>query len=144
MNKENLDRNIELLKRQQYWLSISYKEVKQIGIKKQYSIDEFGRFETLCSRFARSIDFLVRKLYRAIDEYEFETQGTLIDVINRAHKRGLLESIEEIRIIKDIRNTITHEYVEEGLIAIFNDVLDYAPHLLALMEKSIEYHKVKY
>ena len=144
MNKENLDKNIELLKRQQYWLSISYEEVKKIGIKKQYSIDEFGRFETLCSRFARSIDFLVRKLYRAIDEYEFETQGTLIDVINRAHKRGLLDSIEEIRIIKDIRNTITHEYVEEGLIAIFNDVLDYAPNLLALMEKSIEYHKVKY
>jgi hypothetical protein len=57
MNKENLDKNIELLKRQQYWLSISYEEVKKIGIKKQYSIDEFGRFETLCSRFARSIDF---------------------------------------------------------------------------------------
>ena len=85
-----LEENIRLLQKQMNWLEISYKECKEIGLKSNYSIDEFGRFETLCSRFSRSIDFLIRKFLRTLDAYEFETQGTLVDVVNRAHKRGLL------------------------------------------------------
>jgi len=143
MSVDNLSANIKLLKRQIYWLKISYDETLSIGIKKQYSIDEFGKFETLCSRFSRSIDFLVRKVFRSIDEYEFEAQGTLIDVVNRAHKRGLLEDVEEIRMIKEIRNAIAHEYVEEGLLGIFEDVLRYTPKLLVMMQKSVDYYEVK-
>ncbi len=142
MSKENLVANIKLLKRQIYWLKISYDETKIIGIKEQYSIDEFGKFETLCSRFSRSIDFLVRKVYRSIDEYELETQGTLIDVVNRAHKRGILDDIEELRMIKEIRNSIAHEYVEEGLLKVFEDVLLYTPKLQAMMQKSVDYGKL--
>ena len=141
MSKENLAVNIKLLKRQIYWLEISYNETKNIGIKQQYNVDEFGKFETLSSRFSRSINFLVRKVYRSIDEYEFETQGTLIDVVNRAHKRGLLDDIEEIRMIKEIRNSIAHEYVEDGLLVIFEDVLNYTSKLLVMMQKSVDYYE---
>jgi hypothetical protein len=28
----------------------------------------------------------------------FENQGTLIDVVNNAHKRGLIEDIDEFRV----------------------------------------------
>ncbi len=139
MNKENLIINIKLLKRQIYWLQISYDETKSIGIKKQYSVDEFGRFETLCSRFSRSINFLVRKVYRSIDEYEFETQGTLIDVVNRTHKRGLLDNVGDVRVIKEIRNSIAHEYIEEGLLDLFEDVLKYASKLLVIMKMCVDY-----
>lgn len=137
--KALLDENIRLLQKQMNWLEISYKECQNIGLKQTYTIDEFGKFETLCSRFSRSIDFLIRKFLRTLDAYEFETQGTLIDVVNRAHKRGLFDDIEEIRTIKDIRNTIVHEYIEDALKEVFEEVLCYTPKLLAFMSNTLHY-----
>ncbi len=113
---QKLLNDLELLKKQLFWLEYSFNECKIVGIKGKYTIEEFGKFETLCSRYNRSIDFLIRKIFRTIDAYEFENQGTLIDVVNNAHKRGLFESIDELRVMKDSRNSIVHEYIEDKLI----------------------------
>ena len=137
--KALLEENIRLLQKQIHWLEISYEECRNIGIKQTYTIDEFGKFETLCSRFSRSIDFLIRKFLRTLDAYEFETQGTLVDVVNRAHKRGLFQDIEEIRTIKDIRNTIVHEYIEDALREVFDEMLRYTPKLLEFMSNTLHY-----
>ena len=139
LSSEMLVQNFEALEKQIFWLNVSLTECHIIGLKEDYSIDEFGRLETLTSRFSRSIDFLVRKMFRSIDDYEFESQGTLIDVVNNADKRGLITSVEEIRIIKDIRNEIVHEYVEEGLLDTFEDVLKHGDRLLEMMQKTAHY-----
>ncbi len=137
--KALLAEQARLLRKQREWLEISYRECRDIGLKEEYTVDEFGRFETLCSRFSRSIDFLIRKFFRTLDSYEFENQGTLIDVVNHAHKRGLFDDIEEMRILKDIRNTIVHEYIEEELVGVFEELLTYTPRLLEIMSASIAY-----
>jgi uncharacterized protein YjgD (DUF1641 family) len=93
----------------------------------------------LCSRYARTIDFLVRKVFRCLDDVEFENQGTLIDVVNHAHKRGLFEDIESIRQIKDIRNEIVHEYLDEALQSVFSDVLKTVPELIAIGRNTLAY-----
>ena len=80
-------------------------------------------------------------MFRSIDDYELENQGTLIDVVNNAHKRGLIHSIEEVRTIKDIRNEIVYEYVEEGLLDVFEDVLTYGDVLLEMMKETETYCK---
>lgn len=136
---EKLLNDKRLLEKQLSWIEISYKECLSIGIKDEYDIDEFGKFETLCSRYSRGIDFLIRKIFRSLDEYEFENQGTLIDVVNNAHKRSLFNSVDEIRIMKDIRNTIAHEYVEDELIGIFDEVLTYTNNLIKIILNTIEY-----
>ncbi len=136
---EKLLNDKKLLEKQLSWIEISYKECLSIGIKDEYDIDEFGKFETLCSRYSRGIDFLIRKIFRSLDEYEFENQGTLIDVVNNAHKRSLFDSVDEIRIMKDIRNTIAHEYVEDELKEIFDEVLTYSKNLIEIMLNTIEY-----
>ena len=33
--------------------------------------------------------------------------------MNHAHKRGLFEDIDELRIMKDVKNTAVHEYIED-------------------------------
>lgn len=139
MMYEKLLNDKKLLEKQLSWIEISYKECLSIGIKDEYDIDEFGKFETLCSRYSRGIDFLIRKIFRSLDEYEFENQGTLIDVVNNAHKRSLFDSVDEIRIMKDIRNTIAHEYVEDELKEIFDEVLTYSKNLIEIMINTIEY-----
>ena len=139
MIQEKLSQDFKLLQKQLFWLKLSYDECYKIGIKEEYSIDEFGKFETLCSRYSRSIDFLIRKMFRTLDEYEFENQGTLIDVVNNAHKRGLFEDIDELRIMKDIRNTIVHEYIEDALIDVFDEVLEYTQKLLLIINTTLKY-----
>jgi hypothetical protein len=134
-----LQENISALKKQLEWLQYSYEKSKKIGIKETYLPEEFDIFETLSSRFARSIDFLVRKVFRSLDDVEFEKQGTLIDVVNNAHKRGLFESENQIRLLKNIRNDIAHEYVDEGLKNLFGDILEQTPLLISIIKNSIEY-----
>ena len=109
MMKEKLAQDLQLLEKQIRWLELSYQQCSSIGIKKQYSIEEFGYYETLCSRYIRGMDFLIRKIFRTLDEYEFENQGALIDEVNNAHKRNLFQDIDQLRQMKDMRNTIVHE-----------------------------------
>ena len=139
MIKTKLYDDLQLLKKQLFWLDVSLQECSKIGIKKDYTIDEFGKLETLCSRYSRGIDFLIRKIFRTIDEYEFENQGTLIDVVNNAHKRGLFEDIEQLRMMKDLRNDIVHEYIEDELKELFEEVLQYSQYLLQIMNSTINY-----
>jgi len=141
---EKLLQDKKLLQKQLFWIEISYSECKKIGIKKEYSTDEFGKFETLCSRYSRGIDFLIRKIFRTLDEYEFENQGTLIDVVNNAHKRELFEDIEELRIMKDIRNTIVHEYIEDDLVEVFEEVLYYSNTLIKIIHNTLNYISTKH
>jgi uncharacterized protein YutE (UPF0331/DUF86 family) len=139
MIKLKLIEDRDLLIKQLRWIEISFNECCNIGIKSDYTIDEFGRFETLCSRYSRGIDFLIRKIFRTIDEYEFENQGTLIDVVNNAHKRGLFEEIDELRVMKDIRNTIVHEYIEDALLDVFEEVLEYTEKLILIINNTLNY-----
>lgn len=139
MIQEKLKSDYRLLEKQLAWLQLSCDECKVIQIKENYSVDEFGKFEILCSRYSRSIDFLIRKIFRTIDEFEFENQGTLVDVVNNAHKRGLFEDIEELRIMKDVRNTIVHEYVEDDLVEVFDEVLLYSDKLIVIIENTLDY-----
>ena len=45
MHQKLLEDN-KLLIKQLSWIEISFKECTRIGIKKDYTVDEFGRFET--------------------------------------------------------------------------------------------------
>lgn len=139
MMLEKLIQDKKLLEKQLFWVNISFDECSKIGIKQEYSIDEFGKFETLCSRYSRGIDFLIRKIFRTLDEYEFENQGTLVDVVNNAHKRGLFEDIDELRIMKDVRNTVVHEYIEDDLAEVFDEVLQYTETLILIIKNTLNY-----
>ena len=74
-----------------------------------------------------------------IDKVEFEDAGTLIDILNRAHKRNLFQSIEDIRYLRELRNDIAHEYKALLLPPIFESVLEHAPLLFTYIDSVIEY-----
>jgi len=141
MMRDKLINDNTLLEKQLAWIEISFKQCQLVGIKEDYTIEEFGKFETLCSRYSRSIDFLIRKIFRTLDEYEFENQGTLVDVVNNAHKRKLFDSIDELRIMKDVRNTIVHEYIEDELVGVFEEVLEYSEKLIVIINNTLKYIK---
>lgn len=125
----NLFDTINQLDSAVHWLKRSYTICFGIGVKENYTEEEYDALETLTSRFARVSDIIIQKVFRCIDAVEFENQGTLIDVVNRAHKRGFFESIEKLREIRELRNSIAHEYVQEDLTDTFVDALRFTPEL---------------
>jgi hypothetical protein len=138
---EVLQTNINSFSASLVWLRRSYECCVGIGIKVNYTEIEFDYFENLISRYARTTDSLVNKVLRSIDTVEFVTSGSLIDVVNRAEQRKIINSASEIRTLKDLRNEIAYEYETDNLRELFDAVLQNTPQLLAISEQVIDYCK---
>jgi hypothetical protein len=127
-----LKENITAMDSAIQWLERSYQICNRIGIKPDYLAEEYDAFETLTSRYARAIDLMVRKVFRTIDVVEFEQPGTLIDTINRTERRGLIDSIQTLREMTDLRNEIAHDYIKAELVETFAHTLSYTPQIIAM------------
>jgi hypothetical protein len=138
---EVLQTNLDGFSASLVWLRRSYECCVGIGIKTDYTEIEFDYFENLTSRYARTTDLLVNKVLRSIDTVEFVTGGSLIDVVNRAEQREIINSATEIRTLKDLRNEIFHEYETGNLRELFDAVLQKTPQFLAISEQVIDYCK---
>ena len=131
----NLSENLETLDQAIRWLKRSLTVCSDTDLVGDLTEEQVDAFEAFTGRYARVSDMIIQKVFRAIDAVEFEEGGTLIDVINRAHKRGFIETIEEIREIRELRNEIAHEYVLEDLKSLFADILKFAPRLIEIADR---------
>jgi len=142
MNQLHIDilrENINVLNLSADWVRHSFEKTRSIEIKTKYAIEEFDKLENLTSRYARTTDMLVNKVLRSIDTVESEDIGTIIDIMNRAEKRGLVSSAELLHTIKDLRNNIVHEYKIAEITSFFADVKKYTPLLLEIIRNVNEY-----
>ncbi len=131
---ELLKVNLNALNKSMGWLLHSYSICKEIGIKDDFSAQELTEFESLTARFARTIDLFINKSLRSLYKVELEDPGTVIDILNKAEKREIIESAEIWKEIKELRNTIAHDYdIDNFTSEIFKPSLEYTP----IVEKSI-------
>jgi len=120
------------------WVERSYKNSPAPPYE-SLNEEDWDQLEALSGRFARLVDLIVHKLFRALDRYEFEETISLLDSANRAVKRGLVENVDELRDLKDIRNEIVHEYSVEDVVSLHEDIYNAAPGLIALVGKIGDY-----
>jgi len=132
--RELLKINLEVLGKSLARLLESYSICREIGIKGEFSNQELREFESLASRFARTVDLFVNKGLRSLYKIELEDIGTVIDLLNKAEKREIIESAEIWKNIKELRNSIAHDYdIDDFANDIFKPTLEYAP----VIEKSV-------
>jgi len=136
---EVLKKNLGNLSASLGWLKRSYDRCLRIGIKTEYSEAEFDDFENLTSRYARTTDLIVNKTLRSLDSAELLDSGSIIDSANRAEKRGIVDSVEQLRNLKELRNEIAHEYETDDLRSIFGAVLEAVPKLFSTADKIAAY-----
>jgi len=136
---ENLNEVTLQLKQAEKHLKVSYNRCQKIGLKGPHNEDHLIEFEALTGRFARLVDMLVHKMFRSIDIVELADSGTLIDVINRAEKKGLIDSAQEVRSLKDLRNDIADEYITEKLTKLHEEVYQAVPKLLNMITNTVAY-----
>lgn len=103
------------------------------------SADELECVEAFCSRFARTVGLLVNRVLRSLDRAELLPQGTLIDVVNRAEKRGLVPQADVLREMKDVRNIIAHDYAGARLAEIFAWCRQQKPVLDVICDRTSAY-----
>ncbi len=122
-------------------LEFSITRTKKIIQQKSWTPKELERLESLSSRFARLSDLLVQKIMRLIDELELISGGTLLDRIQRAEKRGWVDSASDLLQIRELRNLIAHEYAADKMAEIYQTVTKLTPILLGIVPKTQIYAK---
>ena len=125
-------------------LSYSFDKCNKIGIKDKYSDEELESFDSLTSRFARLSDLLIQKIFKMIEKTDLDIEGTVRDRINKVEKKGLINSAETFIEIRDLRNTIAHEYIPESYKEIFKKVKEFTPALLGSIKLVKDYCREKY
>ena len=123
-----LDRSVEMLK-------YSSQQCRKIGIKEDYSLEELDRFESLTSRFARTSDIYTQKVMKGIILVLREEANTFIDRANLFEKLEIANA-EDLKLIRDLRNEISHEYKVDDIAEIFEAVMEYCDKLIEVIDKT--------
>jgi len=142
MWNELLDKQIQEMNDAGAILRHSYDKCFRIGVRPDLNIDQLESFEALTARFARLSDLVVQKVLRTISVLDLEDIGTVRDRINRAEKKGFIESAEDFVQIRMLRNEIAHEYKSETIFDIFERALALTPALLDAL-KRIQQHAIQ-
>lgn len=137
--KAAMRQELEELNNAREVLAYSYEKCVKIGVRPGLSNEALESFEALTGRFARLSDIIIQKVFRYFDVLELEETGTVRDRINRAEKKGVIESAEKFIRIRLLRNEIAHEYKSDAIFAIFESVLELTPVLLESIEKIAAY-----
>jgi hypothetical protein len=120
-------------------LAFSVDRTRALITRKEWTLEELERLESLSSRFARLSDLLTQRIMRLIDDLELTPEGTLLDRIHRAEKRGWVDDASKLIQIRELRNLIAHEYAVDKMVEIYQAVATLAPDLLALVPRVIAY-----
>ncbi len=141
--KKELKKNLNILDKALETFKYSFENCKKIDIKEEYSYGELDKFEALTSRFARISDILTQKILKSIFLLIREDVKTFIDRINRAEKLEIIDSAEQLKVIRDLRNEIAHEYCLEDISEIFENVLNHSGVLIGIIDKVKTYIDIK-
>lgn len=100
--------------------------------------EQLERLESLSARFARLSDLLIQRVFRLVDEIELVGACTVLDRIYRAEKRGWGQASELIKI-RELRNTIAHEYALDAMPEIYASLFISSQHLLQTTQHANRY-----
>ena len=131
-----LKEDIESISKAIMVLNYSLEKCTKISVKPNYTMEELDAFENLTSRFARASDIYTQKIMKGIILLLREDSKTFLDNANLFEKLSLADA-EELKLIRDLRNEISHEYRLNDISEIFESVLEYSVKLLRIIEKTM-------
>ena len=120
-------------------LNFSIARCQPILAQTSWTPEEQERLESLCSRFARLADLLIQRVMRLVDYIELTPEGSLLDRIHRAEKRGWGGQPGTLVRIRELRNIIAHEYAAEKMAQIYATTAKLAPELLNIIPAVVTY-----
>lgn len=119
-------------------LEYSYSKAKNIDLDEGLDLDNQEIFEAFTSRYARLSDMFTQKYLKTFYLLLGENKRTIIDKANYLEKLGIASG-EDLIEIRDLRNELAHEYVEEELIELYKDVLEFSGKLIEIIKEVERY-----
>jgi len=116
-------------------LEFSLGHCREIGLKDKYEDMDLVMFESLTARFSRSSDIYTQKIVKGIVFLLRENAVTFIDRANLFEKLDI-SAAEDLKLIRDLRNEISHEYRSSDIEGTFEAVMEYSDKLLEIIEKT--------
>lgn len=122
-------------------LEYSIDKSQSIDISKDLNYEELETMEALTARFSRLSDIYTQKFLKSFFYLLGETNLTLIDKANYLEKYGIINSSKDLLDIRELRNSISHEYILDEFQDLFKDAITIFPNLKEMINKSISYAK---
>ena len=116
-------------------LEYSYQKVLkgELVKKASWTEEELETLESFSSRFARSSDIFLSKYLRILAlESDPGFRGTFIDMLNLAEKMNWIYSAKQWARIRELRNVAAHEYAQEELQTLFQEIVRLTPLVLSI------------
>lgn len=137
MNQEKntfyLKYNLDLLIKSQTSLQKSIQKCKTIDLNNSLTFENQESFDSLTSKFSRVSDILTQKVLKSLIMLYREDCKTFIDRANFVEKIGIVQDANILINIRDLRNEISHEYIEEDLNDLYKRTLEYSDELISLI-----------
>ncbi|GAB6909960.1 conserved hypothetical protein [Desulfosarcina cetonica] len=131
-NMANLDRSLSALR-------YSYSKCITIYEKALFDNSEQESLEALTSRFARTSDIFTQKVLKTLFALIQENPKTFLDAANLLEKIEIVDNADDLLNIRELRNQIAHEYVNDDLHALFSDVVRFVPEIERIVDKLKSY-----
>lgn len=109
----------------------------------ELTVGERESCEALTSRFSRLNDFLLQRVFRTLDQIELIDEGTVLDRLQRAESRGIIDSAERWRELRLLRNAIAHDYLIDSADRVLHEALAAAPELINAAQRLMRYVTTK-
>lgn len=133
--KKMLDVQARKLKKALKHLKYSFERIRTLSVDNPDE-RQLADWESFVARFSRASDIYLTKFLRSsilLDDPGFN--GSFRDVLNRAEKLNLIGETDIWLAIRDLRNKAAHEYDEENLSRLFEEMRKLASHLLEIEKK---------
>ncbi len=117
-------------------LSVSVERCKNFIENKEFTEEQLIELEALTGRFARLSDLLIQKIFKTIERLDGSVPGTVRDRILGAEKKGIITSAANLLEIRDVRNTIAHEYEFNDLSEIVAFVFRHSSFLIETLKNA--------
>ncbi len=105
--------------------------------------DLFDKLDAFRVRYSDLQDCMGNKLFRGILKIEDENVFTMPDILNAIEKREIFNSIQQWKIIREVRNSFSHDYpeTEKEKAEALNLAFQTAPQLLLIIANIQQYIK---
>jgi hypothetical protein len=147
MNEDKLQSllrsELEALVRATLSLGKSLDKCSQLKPSPRQSFEAEESFDALTSKFARCSDILTQKVLKTLVFLVREDAPTFIDRMNLCEKLGAIPSAKSLVEIRDLRNTIAHEYAVDDLLDLYAETLSLSPELLEAAKAAEAFARIR-
>ena len=133
-----LNENIDALQDAMKWLKRSFHICDENYNTDELTDEAMDAFEGLTSRFSRVVDVLYSKVFRSLAYLEKGEPLSWIDTLLLMEKTGIINSTEDARLIKELRNDIIHEYLASDMTQLYKEVLLQCPVIFNYAHQAFE------